>query len=191
MSSIRSFIAIELPQEIIETVASLQDRLRKYGLNIRWMRPKNMHLTLKFLGNISEEDIAPITSILKTAVDTGEPFHLKGQGLGIFPGISRPRVVWLGVAGEVETLKQYQLRIEESVEKVGFQKENRPFRAHLTLGRIKENLDKRILLELIEQCGNFESDSFTVSSIILFRSDLQPNGPIYTKLAEAPLGSGN
>lgn len=184
--SIRSFIAIELPQEIIETIEKLQDRLRKYGLNIRWMRSKNIHLTLKFLGNISEGDVTPITSVLKTIADNMTPFQLMGKGIGIFPGISHPRVIWLGMSGHVETLKKSQLRVEEGLEPLGFPKEGRPFRAHLTLGRVKGNLDKRILLEVIEQFSNFESDSFTVNSIILFRSDLRRNGAVYTKLAEVP-----
>lgn len=184
--SIRSFIAIELPQEIIETIEKLQDRLRRYGLNIRWIRSKNIHLTLKFLGNISEGDVTSITSVLKTIADNMAPFKLMGQGIGTFPGISHPRVVWLGMSGDVELLKKFQLRLEENLETLGFPKEGRPFRAHLTLGRVKGDIDKRILLEVIEQFGNLESDSFTVNSIILFRSDLQPNGPIYTKLAEVP-----
>ena len=92
IKNIRSFIAIELPQEIIETIKKLQEHLRNYGLNIRWMRPENMHLTLKFLGNITQKDIVPITGVLKTAADTTEPFHLRGQGLGIFPAINRPQI---------------------------------------------------------------------------------------------------
>jgi 2'-5' RNA ligase len=186
-NNIRSFIAIELPGQVVEAIKKLQEDLRKCGLGIRWVRPENIHLTLKFLGNISEEDVEPITGVLKTAADTTEPFHLRGQGLGIFPGISRPRVIWVGMSGDVEPLKQFQLRVEEGLEQLGFPKEKRPFRSHLTLGRVKGNLEKRILLEVIEQLGNFESDSFTADSIILFRSDLQRGGAVYTKLAEIPL----
>ncbi|MBW2646020.1 MAG: RNA 2',3'-cyclic phosphodiesterase [Deltaproteobacteria bacterium] len=185
--TIRSFIAIELPGQVIEAIKKLQEDLRKYGLGIRWVRPENIHLTLKFLGNISEEDVAPITSVLKTATDTTEPFHLRGQGLGIVPGISRPQVIWIGMSGDVEPLKQFQLRVEEGLEQLGFPKEKRPFRSHLTIGRVKGKLEKRILLEAIEQLGIFESDSFIADSIILFRSDLQRSGAVYTKLAEVPL----
>ena len=188
IKNIRSFIAIELPQEIIETIKKLQEQLRKYRLNVRWVRPENIHLTLKFLGDISEADIAPITGTLKAAADTVKPFHLKGQGLGIFPAMNRPRVIWLGVSGDVEILKKVQLCVEEGLEQRGFPKEGRPFQAHLTLGRVKGSLDKRILLETIEQFGNFESDSFTAKSVILFHSNLQRNGAVYTKLADVPFG---
>ncbi len=186
-NNIRSFIAIELPGQVIEAIKKIQEDLCKYRLNIRWVRPENIHLTLKFLGNISEEDVAPITGVLRIAADTTAPFHLRGQGIGIFPGISRPRVVWVGMSGDVEPLKQFQFNVEEGLEELGFPKEGRPFRAHLTLGRVKGKLDKRILLEAIEQCGNFQSDSFTADSTILFRSDLRRNGAVYTKLAEVPL----
>lgn len=186
-NTIRSFIAIELPEELIEAIRKLQEDLRKYELNIRWVRPENIHLTLKFLGNISEEDVEPITGVLKTAAGAMASFNLMGKGIGIFPGISRPRVVWMGMSGDVEPLKQFQLRVEEGLEELGFPKEGRPFRGHLTLGRVKGKVEKRILLEAIEQLGNFESDSFTADSIILFRSDLRRDGAVYTKLTEVPL----
>lgn len=182
LRNIRSFIAIELPRQVVETIRKLQDDLRKYRLNIRWVRPENIHLTLKFLGNISEQDVEPITSVLKTIAGTMAPFRLREQGLGVFPGIARPRVVWVGVSGDVEPLKQCQIRIEEGLEQLGFPREGRPFRAHLTLGRVKGKVDKRILLEAIEQLGTVQSDSFTADSLILFRSDLRREGAVYTKL---------
>ena len=187
-NTIRSFIAIELPEEITETIRKIAAGFRRYKLNIRWVRPENVHLTLKFLGEISQDDVEPITDALMAAAERTGAIRLMAQGIGVFPGIKRPRVVWIGVGGDVVPLREFQLCIEQGLEPFGFPREKRPFRAHLTVGRVKGNLDKNILLQAIERLGHLETDPFTARSVVLFRSDLRKTGAVYTKLMEVPFG---
>ncbi len=185
--TLRAFVAINLPEEIIEHVRSLQDALKDHGLKLRWVKPSNLHLTLKFLGEIPEKDIAAIGKAVQLGTGIEAPLDLTIQGMGVFPGIKRPRVLWIGIGGEAERLKQIQDRIEGQFESMGYRREKRSFKAHLTLARIKGKVSPRRLLGAIEAEGDFGPQPFTATKLILYKSDLRPSGAVYTALKEVVL----
>jgi 2'-5' RNA ligase len=128
--TIRAFLALDPPPEILRTIADIQGMLRK---NIRgsvsWVRPEGMHLTLKFFGDIAADDINTISEVVAGHTAGVRTFQLEAKGLGVFPGLRRPRVLWLGIGGEVERLITMQKAIDQGLEACGFLREERPFRA--------------------------------------------------------------
>lgn len=182
--NIRAFIAIELPGKIVSSIGKIQERIDAYGFKIRWIRPKNIHLTLKFLGDIKAESINEISGAMDESVRGQAPISLQAKGLGVFPGIKRPRVIWTGVSGQVNQLIECQKRLAENLERIGFPKENRSFKVHLTFGRAKNRLDPKRLADALSEFSGFESEEFVANRIILYKSDLKPTGAVYTKLVE-------
>lgn len=185
--TLRAFVAIKLPDAIIDHTRALQDALKDHGLKLKWVKTSNLHLTLKFLGDIPEADATAIGEAVQTAAGDVAPLALTIQGMGVFPGIKRPRVLWTGFGGEVERLKELQIRIEEQLEALGYQREKRGFKAHLTLARIKGAVSPQHLLKAMEAVGHFEPQSFTARKLILFKSDLRPTGAVYTPLERVEL----
>lgn len=190
MAKIRSFLAIELPPFVLARIGEIQDLLRTSRAEVRWAKTEQIHVTLKFFGNIEEEQVAGISSIMEEATAQKSPFSLGVSGLGAFPSIRNPRVIWLGLEGWEETLLPLQQDIEARLESVGFARETRPFRPHLTLGRVKSLKGRRDLVDLIERERDVRIEPFAIDRIVLFRSDLRPTGPIYTPLAIRELSGG-
>jgi 2'-5' RNA ligase len=186
-NTIRTFIAIELPEKIIYTISKIQEEIKSYGLKIRWVRPENIHLTLKFLGDIKEADTEKVAKAVSESVTGYPPISLAVKGIGVFPGIKSPRVVWLGVSNQLDVLTTFQKTLDEKLEAIGFPKEKRPFRGHLTLGRIKSKIDPKTLNDVLKEFTQFESERFFADRIILYKSELKPKGPVYTKLIETYL----
>ena len=185
--TLRAFVAFKLPESIMDHARSLQDALKGHGLKLKWVKPSNLHLTLKFLGDIPETDAVAIGETVQAAAGDEAPLELTLQGMGVFPGIKRPRVLWTGFGGEVERLKQLQTRIDDQLEVMGHRREKRGFNAHLTLARIKGGLPPRRLLEAIEGVGDFSPQPFSARRLILYKSDLRPTGAVYTALKEVEL----
>lgn len=185
--TIRTFVAIELPPKIVASIDNIQESFRSYGFKVRWVRPSNIHLTLKFLGNVKAAETGAIGRALLSAVNGFEPLSITAKGVGVFPGIKRPRVLWVGVGGQINQLIQLQQSLDQTLADIGFAKEKRAFKGHLTMGRVKGNIDPRRLLEAIKAYAGYESEPFVVDKMILFKSDLQPKGAVYTKLMEAKL----
>ena len=179
---IRTFIGFELPEKTRSFISSIQEDLKSNGLDARWVQPKNIHLTLKFLGNINKDDTQKVgEAIFKSAADYA-PISLTAKGVGAFPGINRPRVLWIGIRGQIDVLIQLQKSLDDQLEQIGFPKENRPFKGHLTLARVKGQIDRVKLINAIKKYGEFEPKSFIADNIILFKSDLKSTGAVYTKL---------
>ena len=185
--NIRAFIAIDLPDYVLRGIGGIQAGLKQSGVKVKWVRKESVHLTLKFLGDIPAHRVGEIGAAVHEAVKDVRPFTLEGKGVGVFPDFRRPRVIWAGISGELDTLKDLCQRLEEALVKIGFPKEKRPFQAHLTVGRIKGGINKQILRAALEEQKEFVTDPFTVASVILYQSVLQPQGAIYTKLVEAEL----
>ncbi len=181
-NTIRTFIAIELPEKIIYTIRKVQEEIKSYGLKIRWVRPENIHLTLKFLGDIKEADTEKVARAVSESVTGYPPISLAVKGIGVFPGIKRPRVLWLGISKQLDLLTALQKTLDEKLEAIGFPKEKRPFRGHLTLGRIKAKIDPKRLNDVLKEFTQFESEHFFAKRIILYKSELKPKGAVYTKL---------
>ncbi|MCK4487519.1 MAG: RNA 2',3'-cyclic phosphodiesterase [Desulfobacterales bacterium] len=184
---IRSFIAINVPEPVLQAIAKAQDTLRGSGLKIRWVRKEGMHLTLKFLGDIHRDDVERIRAAMGRAAKAFSPFTLRAEGIGVFPDLKRPRVVWVGISGDGEVLLALQRDLESQLSGLGFPKEKRPFKGHLTIGRVKGRLDRAKLGKALQALGEFRTESFTAESVVLFQSELRPSGAVYSRLAEVAL----
>jgi 2'-5' RNA ligase len=189
---IRSFIAIELPEEAKEGLARLKKELeRDEHKFVKWVDPRGIHLTLKFLGNIPSKQVAEITEAIEGAAQGISPFHLEIGGLGAFPSLKQVRVLWVGISGEVEKLSRLQQNIDSALAALRFAKEERSFVPHLTLARIRQGaspLERRSFGELVGSTTFEDKYHVTVESISLMRSQLTPAGAIYTRLSLVGLG---
>jgi 2'-5' RNA ligase len=185
--AIRAFLAIDPPEEIFSEIINIQERLRKaIQGDIRWARPEGIHLTLKFFGYVYESDIANISHVVKNNVAKTKALMLNVRSVGVFPSANRPRVLWLGIDGDTEALINLQMEIDAGLQDYGFKKEDRPFRPHLTLARIKEYKGLTGLAETVKKNEDYIAGSFTAGGLTLFKSDLKPTGAIYTKLDYFP-----
>jgi len=184
---IRAFVAIPLPREVIDQARALQALLREAGLRMRWVRPAAIHLTLKFLGDIDGARIAEIEDAIGATAGTVGPLNLSAKGLGVFPGARKARVLWMGIAGQTSLLIEAHRYLEEQLVPLGFPTEKRRFSAHLTLARAKGRLDPHRLVRQLETAGGFEAVPFEAREIVLFRSELRPDGAVYTRLASKNL----
>ena len=187
---LRAFIAISLPESVLQAMVDAQAQLKRSGLKIRWVRKEGIHLTVKFLGDIDRRDVDRIHGAMRQATQAFSPLVLQGEGAGVFPDFKRARVVWVGLSGDIKALRALQGALEDQLDALGFPKERRPFKGHLTLGRVKGRLDGTKLGEALRGLGDFRTESFTARSVVLYQSDLRPNGAVYTKLAEARLEHG-
>ena len=185
---IRSFLAIELPKPILRKIEEVQGDLRLTHADVRWVSPEKIHLTLKFFGNIEESRVDPIVKSIEKPVKNTLPFSLKVQGVGAFPQMKNPRVIWMGLVEEREALSSLQKQIEAQLEEIGFQPEDRSFHPHLTLGRMRSSRGKGDLVGRIEKHKEEEFGDLQVERVVLFKSDLKPTGPIYTPLGDVKLG---
>lgn len=187
---IRTFLAIELPKSIRNRLKEVQRELKESQADVRWVDPENIHLTLKFFGNIEEKEVESIVKSIERPVQRTPLFSLKIQGIGGFPDLKNPRVLWIGLEEKGNVLSSLQKKLEKALEKVGLKPEDRPFHPHLTLGRVKSNRAKALLMEKIEKYKGEFFGEFLAEGVTLFKSDLTPKGPIYTPLAAVRLGEG-
>ena len=185
--SIRTFIAIELPSEVKTLLDNVQQGLKTLPLKAKWVRTQNIHLTLKFLGNIDPANIEDIGRAMADAAGDSAPFTLTVGGIGFFPGVKRPRVVWAGLGGETDILFDLQRRLAQLLAAIGYPQEKRPFKAHLTLGRIRQAIDSGTIGRAMQDYSSLGELHFTADRIILFRSDLKPSGAVYTPLKQTEL----
>jgi 2'-5' RNA ligase len=182
---IRAFIAITLPDSLVGLISEVQQKLKKNGLRISWVSPENVHLTLKFLGDIAPDDIDPITAVMAECAPGLIPMLLAAGGIGVFPDLRRARILWMGITGDMSQLVALQKNLELRLAALGngrFKPEDRPFKGHLTLGRIKSRVDYDILVKAMRAVGQIASSPFTVDTIHLIQSQLTPTGAIYTPL---------
>jgi len=186
---IRSFIAIELPEATREAIYVIQEQLKQSRAGVRWVKPAGIHLTLKFLGNINPAQVDDVAATAAQLVRDEPPLTLCAAGLGGFPSHRKPRVIWVGLQGEVERLAKIQAGLEKALEPLGFAREGRGFRPHLTIGRVKDRHHLQSLIEAMSTLELPEFNSFDADEIILYKSDLRPTGAIYTKLHRMPLAA--
>jgi len=186
--SIRAFLALEIPEDILNAMSRLQDKLkRNVSGRISWTKPQGQHLTMKFFGNVSGEDVARIGAAVANRTARHRPLRLGVEKLGVFPGPHRPRVLWCGVSGEVEELCALQKQLDADFADLGFPAEERPFRPHLTLCRIKDPRDVSGIDKALIKDEAFAAGEFAGKELVLFQSKLAPQGAVYTKLAVFPL----
>ena len=189
IDDIRVFLAFPLPADIIDAIREAQKCLKDQGIRMAWVKPENVHLTLKFLGEISPEAIRLAMGAAEAAAAGAAPMALTVKGLGVFPDARRPRVVWAGLGGRAQSLIDFQAGLEENLANVGFERERRRFAAHLTLGRIKKPIPPAKLVSALDACAGLTSREFRLDGLALYRSELRPEGAVYTVLKTFPLGS--
>jgi 2'-5' RNA ligase len=187
-SKIRTFIAVKLPEHVIRFLAALQRDLKNYGLRIKWTRPENIHLTLKFLGDIHPDDVIPVCRVVDDSVKGFTPISLCASAVGLFPGIRRARVLWTGVSGQSDLLEKLHHTIDAGLASIGFVKDDRRFAGHLTLGRLKGQPAPELLIDMMKAYKGMASDEFLVDAVSLYKSDLKPSGPLYTNLSSIQFG---
>ena len=191
MEQVRSFIAIELPSGIKAELAFLEERLKKgqYPF-VKWIDPESIHLTLKFLGNMAPTTVPQIIEALTGVAQGISPFSLQLGGMGAFPNFKRPRVVWVGIGGEVEKLALLQGAVDSALFPLNFPPESRAFSAHLTLGRLRERVPPGQIQgfgQWASSVGCETSTSFKVEALSLMKSQLTSSGAIYSQLASIEL----
>lgn len=190
----RTFIAADMPSAAREGLALFLAQLRSLEIDkLRWVQPEAVHLTLKFLGEIDQERVGPVLSAMKESCDGASTFGLSTGGLGCFPNHRSPQVVWLGLEGDTEALGLLQAKLDGELNStVGLPLENRPFRPHLTLARVRRGAsetERRQIWEAIEATPPPETIAWQVSQLTLVHSTLLPQGPQYRTLGSAPLQS--
>ncbi len=187
----RIFIAIPITENAREELSVLQKRLSRSNHSVRWVQPSNTHITLKFLGIINQEKIASISCVLRQASKTCKRFEFGIAGIGAFPSISRPDIIWAGLkSGKTECIA-LQKNIQSHIEGLCINNESRPFFPHLTIGRVICSERKKLLADALEKEKNFSIKAkVAAEKIVLFSSLLTPEGPIYTSLEEFLLPAG-
>lgn len=186
MALIRTFIAVEFSQSLKKELAVLQKDLKSRLGDLKWVPQANFHLTLKFLGDVESKRISEIVASLKEAVQDLRVFSLNLAGLGGFPKIDHPKVVWIGVKqGRVELIRLQQA-VEDALAAQGFDRERRSYSPHLTLARSRDYTDLKAVGEALQGIKEPVTATDQVRSIKLMKSDLRPGGPVYTCLAEIP-----
>ena len=180
----RLFIAIDLPEDVRGALAELQRNLKSVGDSVRWVAPESVHLTLKFIGEAPEARVEEIDAAL--AALSWKPFTVFVRGLGFFPGSRSPRVLWAGL--DASTMNELAQQIDTRMERLGFEKEKRAFRPHLTLARARGSRIDASLVEAVSSYEDYDFGSFTVDRFHLFQSILKPSGAVYIKLKEYLLG---
>jgi len=196
MPTIRTFIAIELPSPAQTGLSDLQNRLKTVlpPRTVRWVPAGNIHLTIHFLGDIPTGQTDTVTSLLQAAAAQIEPFSLQITGLGCFPHIHRPRVIWAGVQGQTTLLKNLHKMLGDSLKAINFSPDNHPYNPHLTIGRVKKQIPTRQLKQLAESLQRTEPEigliaNIEVTTISFMQSQLKPTGAIYTRLEQGICGA--
>lgn len=180
----RTFVAIALDKKIKDSLSALIRNLDTVGRNIRWVKPQGMHLTLKFLGEISQDKVSEVESVLGKIAKDYLPFPLCFKGTGTFPSGARfPRIVWGGI-GKSDSLERIQTRVENELQKIHFPRDKRKFHPHLTLGRVKNPQNLDTVIRTLDLHKESDFGEMTVNRITLFKSTLKPSGAEYTVLSE-------
>lgn len=190
MSRLRAFVAVELPLEIRQNVQHATSNLRRdTGSLIRWVAMENMHLTLKFLGDIPSANVEVVTQMIHAQADSFNCFDIQLTGIGSFPSPKRPRVIYIGIQAPA-ALETFQRQLESATRRLGYDPEERAFAPHLTIGRVRQHVradEQQRLRRALEESTIDSLGTARVNSVHLYKSDLKPNGPIYTKLYSANL----
>ncbi len=179
---IRTFISVVLSDEIKGKLGEVIESLRETDAGVRYVKPENAHLTLRFLGYVNESKVEDIKIALGTALQGIKPFDVSFLGIGAFPNVNVPKVVWAGIREGRETLHEIRDRLEENLSKIGIEKERRQYHSHLTVGRVKSERGRDKLVSWLKSNAELEIGSMKVSEIILMESMLKKEGPEYFPL---------
>ncbi len=190
--ALRLFVAIELPPDVREAISRIQKQLSALDRDraVRWTAVDHIHLTLKFLGETAPAKRPDIEAAMIQAVKGCFPFRLSINGVGCFPDLRKPRIVWVGTSGDLEALHALRDAVERTIAPLGYPTESRPFSPHLTVGRARQEAARSSLASLGEAIGKLKVEpgpEWPIHAISLMRSELGPSGAVYTRLANAAL----
>jgi 2'-5' RNA ligase len=191
---LRLFISAHLPPDLLAAITDLQARLKRQldGLPLAWTRPEGIHLTLKFLGETNPARVDDIVAGLRAAVSSHPPLTVTVAGLGCFPNLRQPNVIWVGVEDPDQTLRRLAASVDAATARQGWEQETRAFSGHLTLARVKRGAGNEERRTIGEQVGRLPLPDplglLPIPSLHLMRSELKPGGAVYTQLAVARLG---
>lgn len=190
MNLLRAFIAVEIPLDIRQAVCrAISDLQKETNSLVRWVPMENMHLTLKFLGDVSPSNVDMLTQMIRAEADLFNCFEFCLNGLGSFPNLKRPRVIYIGIQAPA-VLEALQRGIDSASRRLGYESEERGFSPHLTVGRVKQNITATEQQTVRRALEGTKIDSLgiaRVNSVHLYKSDLKPTGSVYTRLYSAPL----
>ena len=185
---VRTFVAIEIPREVQDRAAALIGQLNGTEAKVKWVRPHQLHWTLKFLGDVELREIPEVCEAVDKAVAPFAPFDVEVRGAGAFPDIRRPRTVWLGVGPGTDEMVALHAAIEKSLKPLGYRPEGRKFRPHITIGRVRHSpTGIPELGKLIQEQADFSAGVSAVFEVTVFSSDLGREGPTYDPLGHAEL----
>ena len=186
---IRSFLAFELPEEFKKIISRASGEMKKSSLNVRWVKVGNIHLTVVFIGDLATEHFDPMGEGVSEVCWEYDPFNIAINGAGVFSSRRNPRVLWIGLDGEIDRMAAFRDTLLKKLKPFGIKEEKRPFNPHLTLGRFRKGAKSGVHLDnLLLEYKNLTSPACTLRELALFKSDLKPGGAVYTKLNEWPLG---
>jgi len=180
---IRTFVAVCLDAELRSGISAIQERVKKLAPNVKWVAPDNFHVTMKFLGGIGANRVARVQAALDEVARDFPAFDLSIAWLGVFPTPRRPRVIWVGIEEGRDQLVALAKAVEDRLVKAGFEKEEKPFRSHITIGRVKESKPVEGLVEGLGEIDTSDLRVQRVDSITVMESVLLPEGPAYTPLS--------
>lgn len=189
--SLRCFIAVKLPPEAMESLGEAQARLRAAEPGWKWVNPDAFHVTLKFLGQVERERLEATWQSVSAAISGTRVFTLALRGLGAFPNLRAPRVAWAGISAGADELTAMAARADEACSQHGFEREKRPFAAHLTLGRAREPGPSPALATVVQEFEGSEFGGGPVDKVLLMQSTLRPTGAVYTVIGEQALERGD
>lgn len=185
---IRTFVAVSLDEELRHKISDVQQRAKSFASGVKWVPPENLHVTLKFLGDVSREKLSRVQAAIDEVAGKLTAFDLTVGGMGLFPTAKRPRVIWVGLEDGCEQLVALAKDVEDAMIGLKFEKEEKPFRSHITIGRVREgNKPVPGLFEGLEEIDTGTLGVQRVASVALMQSVLRPGGPIYTPLSEHKL----
>jgi len=185
--TIRAFIAINFNSKIQRSVKNIQDQLKKTGCNAKWVGPENIHMTLKFLGDVDSKKIDGIKQAIVNLFKNIKPFTVELTQLGFFPNINRPRTLWVGLKDDGQQLNKMAVLIKKALVKIGFREDQRSFSPHITIGRIRSSENIKVLPRSILEYRIPEGLTQTTSNVILYKSTLTSEGPVYEPLYQIKL----
>jgi 2'-5' RNA ligase len=188
---IRSFLAFELPEEFKRIISRASGEMKKAHLNVKWIKTGNIHLTVVFIGDVDSEQLDSLEKRVAGVCREHGPFNMAINGAGVFSSRRNPRVLWIGLDGEIDEMAAFRDSLQKNLKPFGIKQEKRPFNPHLTLGRFRKNAKPGVHLdELLLNYKDLISPVCTLRELVLFKSDLKPDGAVYTKLNVWPLAGG-
>ena len=180
-STLRTFVAVPITDPVLDFLRQIQKQLQSSGMNIRWVAVKNIHLTLKFLGEVETSQVNAVIEQMDNAAKSFSPFWLSAKGVGVFPNFRNARIIWVGLTGDRQRLEAMRATLESKLASAGFRADSRRFHAHLTIGRTRQRIESQTMQTSLKPLTEVTSESFRVNQLNLYKSDLKPTGAEYTR----------